>query len=191
MLSRVQRVWGNEPSHSQVNSHVGSWSPKWTPKSSERDCMGQNSFPRRIFYIIGKRLKRRCLKLDSHCPFGHLKQKIWSKEKSGVKLAIWLPTTKSQESTQFPSIQATCNIPLKRSGRRLQLCFRPHCNQRSARQVMCLQSCRSPNYGNFETPIWMWPPWRGVEYIIRGKVVASPKFGLWWVLCVQVARGSF
>jgi hypothetical protein len=25
--------------------------------------------------------------------------------------------------------------------------------------------------------IWMWPPWRGVEYTIRGKVVASPSPG--------------
>jgi hypothetical protein len=39
--------------------------------------------------------------------------------------------------------------------------------------------------------IWMWPPWRGVGYIIRGKVVASPKSKLWGVLCVRVAYGSF
>jgi hypothetical protein len=62
MLPGVQRVWGNEPSNSQVNSHVGSWSPKWTPESSECDYRGQNPFPWRIFYIIGKILKHRCLK---------------------------------------------------------------------------------------------------------------------------------
>jgi hypothetical protein len=38
--------------------------------------------------------------------------------------------------------------------------------------------------------IWMWPPWRAVKYTIRGKVVASPKSGPWWVLWVQVACGS-
>jgi hypothetical protein len=38
--------------------------------------------------------------------------------------------------------------------------------------------------------IWMWALWKGAEYIIRGKVVASPKSGSWWVLCVHVARGS-
>jgi hypothetical protein len=38
--------------------------------------------------------------------------------------------------------------------------------------------------------IWMWAPWRGPEYTIRGKVVASPKSGPWRVLCVHVARGS-
>jgi hypothetical protein len=62
MLSGVQRVWGNEPSHSQVNSHVGSWSPERSPESSERDCRGQNSSPREVLYINGKLLKCRCLK---------------------------------------------------------------------------------------------------------------------------------
>jgi len=27
--------------------------------------------------------------------------------------------------------------------------------------------------------IWMWAPWRGIEYTIRGKVVASPKSRPW------------
>jgi hypothetical protein len=31
MLLGVQIVKGNEPSHSQVNSHVGSWSPNGLP----------------------------------------------------------------------------------------------------------------------------------------------------------------
>jgi hypothetical protein len=62
MLLGVQRMWGDEHSHSQVNSHVGSWSPKWTPESSKRDCRGQNSSPGKVIYIIGKLLKRKCLK---------------------------------------------------------------------------------------------------------------------------------
>ncbi len=62
MLPGVQRVWGHEPSHSQVNSNVGSWSPKWTLESSERNWKGKNSLPWSFFYIIGKLLKCRCLK---------------------------------------------------------------------------------------------------------------------------------
>jgi hypothetical protein len=45
-----------------VNSHVESWSPERTLESSERDCRGQNSSPRRVPYINGKLLKCRCLK---------------------------------------------------------------------------------------------------------------------------------
>jgi hypothetical protein len=45
-----------------VNSHVGSWSPEWIPKSSERDSRGQNSLTWKVTYIIGNTLKCRCLK---------------------------------------------------------------------------------------------------------------------------------
>jgi hypothetical protein len=62
MLPGVQRVWGNEPSHSQVNSHVGNWSPKRIPEFSERDFRGQNPLPWGVLYIIGKILKHKCLK---------------------------------------------------------------------------------------------------------------------------------
>jgi hypothetical protein len=94
-------------------------------------------------------------KMGSHCPFGHLKHKLWPKKRSGVKLPIWLSTTKSWESTRFPCVQATCYILLERSQQGLQLCFRvPHHNQRSACQVMHLQCCRSPMCENFENATW-------------------------------------
>jgi hypothetical protein len=89
--------------------------------------------------------------MGSHCPFGHLKHKLWSKERSGVKLPIWLLTTKSWELTQFPCVQVACDIPLESSRLGLQLCLRPHCNQRSAYKVMGPQSYGSPNGENFGT----------------------------------------
>jgi hypothetical protein len=52
------------------------------------------------------------------------------------------------------------------------------------------QSCGSLNYGNFGTPGTKWHlgaiPWPSINYIIRGKVVASPKSRPWWVLWVCV-----
>jgi hypothetical protein len=51
--------------------------------------------------------------MGSHHPFGHLKHKLWSKERSGIKLTIWLPTIKSRESTCFPHVQVTCNVHWK------------------------------------------------------------------------------
>jgi hypothetical protein len=62
MLLGVQRVWGNQPSHSQVNSHGGNWTPKWTPKTSKSNFRGQNSMACGIIYIIGYILECRCLK---------------------------------------------------------------------------------------------------------------------------------
>jgi len=123
-----------------------------------------------------------------HDPFGHLKHKLWPKEGPRVKLTIWLPTIESQESTWFPYVHVACNIPLKSSWRELQLCLGPHLNRRSKRKVMGPQSHESPNFGNFETPIWIWASWKGTKYIIRRKVVASLKSGPWWILWVLWVR---
>ncbi len=37
-----------------------------------------------------------------------------------------------------------------------------------------------------QNDIWVLLPWPGPKYTIRGKVVASPKFGAWWVLWIHV-----
>jgi hypothetical protein len=155
MLSGVQRLWGHEPSHSQGNSHVGNCNPKTIPKFLERNYRGQNPFPWGVFYIIGKILKCKCLKWAhiAHLDIWNTK-KGWLKERLGVKVAVWLPTTKSWESTRFPCVQATRNIPLKSSWRGLQLCFRPHCDRRFAQEVMRPQSRGNPSCENFGTPTW-------------------------------------
>jgi len=67
--------------------------------------------------------------MASHWPFGHLSPKLWAKERSGVKLAVWLPTTKSRESTSSRHPNWECDTSLERSRRGLQVCFRPHCDQ--------------------------------------------------------------
>jgi hypothetical protein len=123
--------------------------------------------------------------MGSHDPFGYLKHTLWPKKRSGVKLPIWFPTTKSQKSPQFPCVQVVCHILLKSSRRWLQLYFRPHFNWRIAHKVMSLQSYEGPNFGNFKThlkipgqnAIWVLVPWPNTEYTIRGKVVASPTPG--------------
>jgi hypothetical protein len=51
-----------------------------------------------------KAIEMQMFKMGSHYAFGYLKHKLWPKERSGIKLTIWLPTTKSQESTQFPCV---------------------------------------------------------------------------------------
>jgi hypothetical protein len=134
-----------------------------------------------------------------HYSFGHLKHKLWPKEGPKVKLPVWLLTRKSQELTLFTQLQKAFDIFLESFWQELQLCFGLHFDPRPACKVMGLQSCGSPNWCNFGTPtresqerkvIWMWAPWPATEYTIRGKVVASPKFGPWWVECVHVAHGS-
>jgi len=93
-------------------------------------------------------------KMGSPCSFGHLKHKLWPKEGPGVKLAVWLPTRKSQESTRFTWLQTMCHKLLESSRQKLQLFFRPHFDPRFARKVMGLQSPGSPSWRDFGTPTW-------------------------------------
>jgi hypothetical protein len=93
-------------------------------------------------------------KMSSHGPFGHLQHKLCAKERPGVKLAIWLPTIKSWESTRPWCVQGDCDTPLESSQRELQVCFRPCPNWRSEQKVMTSWSLESLNRDNVGTPPW-------------------------------------
>jgi hypothetical protein len=84
------------------------------------------------------------------------------------------------------------HLPLESSWQGLQLCLKPHFNQRSAHKVIGLQSRKSLNLGNpdlgvlKQNDIWVLAPWPNINNIRRGKVMASPKSEPWWVLWVRV-----
>jgi len=80
--------------------------------------------------------------MASHWPFGHLQPKLWAKEGPGVKLAVWLPTIKSQESTCSWLRLEECDTTLESSQRELQLWFRTRSSL--GRGVMAVQSSESP-----------------------------------------------
>ncbi len=123
-------------------------------------------------------------KMGSHDPFGYLNHKLWSKDRSRIKLPIWPPTIKSKEFPLIIYAQMACHISLERFWQELQIFFKPHLNRRFEQKVMGLQISRSPNFKNFETldlgvlgqnDIWVQAPWLDIENIIKGKVVASLK----------------
>jgi hypothetical protein len=82
--------------------------------------------------------------MASHWSIGHLQPKLWAKEGSGVKLAVWFPTTKSQESTSSWHPIWVCDMALERSQRGLQLWFRPRCDRTLQSGFMAVQSFGSP-----------------------------------------------
>jgi len=90
--------------------------------------------------------------MASHWPFGHLQPKLWAKEGPGVKLAVWLPTTKSQESTSSRRLLEECDTALESSQRELQLWFRTRPDPSSGRGSVAVQSLGTPTWDNFGTP---------------------------------------
>jgi len=83
---------------------VGNLESFGTPENPEDDLRGQISSHWCILYVIRKVLKCRCPKWPRMSHLDICNPKLWAKEGSGVKLAVWLLTTKSQESTSSRSL---------------------------------------------------------------------------------------
>jgi hypothetical protein len=166
---------------------------RWTPKFLEIDCTNQNSLDRSVLYIIGKLFKRKCLKWAF---MTHLD--IWNTS-YGQK--------KGRESNwQFDS------WPLKVKNRPDFLACRWHdtyrwkaldksynltsdlISIRGLQRKLWALKLRESQVWEFrdshlgipgQNAIWMWPSWKGTKYTIRGKVMVSPKSGLWSVWIVE------
>jgi hypothetical protein len=134
--------------------------------------------------------------IASHWSFGHLQPKLWAKEGPGVKLTIWLSTTKIRESTRSQRALEECNAALESFWRGLQVWFRPRPNWRLGWEAMMSQSPESPKSGQFrdstlgvlgKSAIRMQVQRRGTKNTIGRMVVAPPEFGSWCVMWVQVS----
>jgi hypothetical protein len=55
----------------------------------------------RSYLYHWKAIETSMFKMGFYDPFGHLKHKLWPKARSGVKLVVWLPTTKVWNRPNF------------------------------------------------------------------------------------------
>jgi hypothetical protein len=192
-------LWGN----CEVATHTpenGTWESSGIPENSKCDCRAQKTLHWGVLGTVGKVLKCRCPKwfCMSHLDIciTSYGQKKGRESNCQVKLAVWLPTTKSRESIWFWlwCVQVKCDTLLESSRRELQLWFRPRPDPNLGWRVMSVQSPGSPNRDSFGIPLWGVPRkkaiwmqvWRRTaETNIWRKVVASLESGLWWVKWIQ------
>jgi hypothetical protein len=120
-------------------------------------------------------------KMTSHGPFGHLQPKLWAKEGPGVKLPVWLPTTKSQESTSSRRCLEECNTELESSWRELQLWFRPCPDPSSGRGAMRVQSPGTLTRDSFGTPTWESREKKPFGCSLDGELQSILYGGRWWL----------
>ncbi len=125
---------------------------RWTPETLESDCRGQTSMDYGVLYINEKLLKCRCLKwaLIAHLDIWNTSYGQKKGRESNCQFDSW--PQKSRESTSSRCPIRECDMALESSRRELQLCFRLHCDPKSARKVMGLQSPGSPIWRDFGTP---------------------------------------
>jgi hypothetical protein len=140
--------------------------------------------------------------MASHWSFGHWQPKLWAKEGPGVKLAIWLPTTKSRQSTCSWRVLRECDMALESSLQGLQLWFIPRPDRRLGRGAMKSQSPGTPTKtvsgqlrdfisgvpgkSDFRMPL----PRANAKYTIGSKVVAYSRVRVVMSLVCPSALGK-
>jgi len=120
-------------------------------------------------------------KMASHWPFGHLWPRLWAKEGPGVKLTVWLPTTKRQESTSSRRCLKECNMALESSQRELQLWLRTRPDPSLGRGAVAVQSPGTPTRDSFGTPTW--ESWEKEPFgcSLHGETQRMLYGGRWWL----------
>ncbi len=141
---------------------------------------------RKLPYIIGKILEFKCLKWAcmTHLDIWNTSYGQKKSRESNWNFNVW--SLKVENHPNF--------LVFRWSATYLWKAFDEGYNfaSDSSQSDVCMQS-----YGSLklreshlrisgQNAIWMWASWRGTKYTIWGKVVASLKSGLWWVLWVQI-----
>jgi hypothetical protein len=122
-----------------------------------------------------------------HDPFRHLKHMLWPKESSGVKLVVWLSTIKVENRPDFLACKWCATYCWKALDKGYSFAWNLISIGSLHTKLWGPKVAKVPALGILgQNAIWMWALWKGTKYIIRGKVVASPKSRPWWVLWVRI-----
>jgi hypothetical protein len=130
-----------------------------------------------VFYIFGKVLKCKCPKW---LRMSHLDIFSTSYGWKKGREPNWQFDFRSLKVGNRPD-PGVCDTRLERSQGELQVCFRPHPNRRSEREVMNAQSFRSPNWDNFGTPLWESREKMSFGCKCNGKAQRILYGGRWWL----------
>jgi len=180
-----------------MNPHI----PKWTPilrvgvPMDFRIFRGRlNPLDWRVFYIIEKLWKFRCLKwacmthLDIwNTSYGQKKgwESNWQFDSRPLKV---------ENQPNFLACKWCATYPWKAFDEDYNFVLNLILIRGLHTKLWVLKSWesqlwefRNSHLGiSGQNAIWMRASWRGTKYTIRGKVVVSPKSELWWVLWVRV-----
>jgi hypothetical protein len=189
-----RRVWRNESSHSQASSHFGSWSLDGFPNFQRVIAWVKTHWIESFLISLKKLLDRKCLKwacmthLDiSSTSYGQMKGRESNRQFDSRPLKVGnLPdflTCRWCETYRWKAFDEGYNFALDLiSIGGLQIMLRAP----KVARIPTLRKFRDSHLGvPRQNAIWVLISWPNTKYTIRGKVVASPKLGPWWIVWIQ------
>jgi hypothetical protein len=128
-------------------------------------------------------------KMGSHDPFGHLKHKLWPKEGPWIKLPL-----KVSNCPKFLMYKWRAKYHWKDFDEGYDFASNLILSESLHTKLWPPKVAEILIVGisglTLGSPGTKWHlgagPWPATKYNIKGKVVASPKFGPWWILWIQV-----
>jgi hypothetical protein len=170
------RKWG-------WHSHSLKWglgSPPGLPKL-QSSIVGVKTLRLEVFFISLKSYQSVDVENGLAWAIWTFAVQVMGKRRVGSQMLVWLPTTKSWESTRPRCVQRERNTPLKKFQGELQVFFRPHPNRRSEQRVMTSQSPKSPNQDSFGIPPWESRDKKPFGCGCRGELQRILYGGRWWL----------
>jgi hypothetical protein len=167
------------------------WESQWTLESLKGNYRDQNSLDWDVPSIIGKLLEQKCPKwaymthLDTwNTSYGQKKgwESNWQFDSQPLKVENWPDFLACKWCTTNYWKLSTKATTLLQTSSQLEVYEQNYGPPKSRKSQ--LWEFRVRVLG--QNAIWMWASWRGIEYTIRGKVVASPKSRPWWVSWVWI-----
>jgi hypothetical protein len=141
--------------------------------------------------LIGKTLETWMFKMGSHDPFGYLKHKLWPKKgrKSNCQFDSWPLKVKNRFILLVCRWHATYHWKIFNEDYNfdLDLTSIGGLNKKLwATKVARVPISRLPTWESRDKMTFGCKAHNQTQIILMKKVVASPKFGLWWILWVCV-----
>jgi hypothetical protein len=157
---------------------MGTWESVGTPKTLEFDCKGWNTSHWGVLYIIGKILKCKCRKW---APISHLDIFSTSYDKKKGRELNWQFDSRPLKVGNRPD-SGGCRWSATYHWKDFEEGYNFASNLiaiRGLHKKLCSLKVAGVLVVGIsglsgKKAIWMWPPWRAIEYTIWGKVVASP-----------------
>jgi hypothetical protein len=159
---------------------VGTWSPQGLPKA-QSSSSGVKTPRIGVFLVSLKNSWNVDVQNGLAWAIWTYAAQVMGKRRPGIKLAVWLPTTKSRESTSSWHPLRECDMALKSSRKELQLWFRPRSNQSWQSGDMSSQSPGTPTRDSFGTPPWESQEKEPFRCSLGRKLQSILYGGRWWL----------
>jgi hypothetical protein len=125
--------------------------------------------------------------MGSHDLFEYLKHNLWLKKWSGVKVSIWLLPLKVKNHFEICACEWNATYRWKALDKGYNFVSHLISIEGLHKKLWPSEVPRILILGvSKQNDILIQPPRLIIDNTIRGKVMASPKSGLWWILWVYV-----